>query len=47
MDCSNDLLWRVSLSVLKINKIWLLWLLKYLRINEMFNATEREIDILH
>ena len=42
-----DLLWRVLISVLKVHKMWLPWLLILMRINEMFNATEWEIDILH
>ena len=37
----NDLLWGVPLSVLKVLKIWLPWLLIYMRIHEMFNVTDR------
>ena len=40
-DLLYDLLWGIySLSVLKVNKIWLPWLLSYIRIHEMFNVTD-------
>ena len=43
MKCDGllyDLLRRVPLSVLKVSKIWLPWLLIYTRFYKMFNVTD-------